>query len=228
MGKVAIVTGANGGIGRAITNELEKVGYTVAKFVIAPVGEENEFVVDITDRTQVENAVKNVIEKFERIDVVVNNAGITKDDIFYRMSYEAWDEVIDVNLTGAFNVTKVCIREIVKNAGVIVNISSVVGIEGNIGQANYSASKAGLIGFTKSLAKEFGRKGVRVNAIAPGFINTPMTEKLPAEFKEKVLERISLRRFGEPEEIAKLVRFLVTEGDYVTGQVIVIDGGLEL
>ncbi len=228
MERVAIVTGANGGIGRAITNELEKVGYAVAKFVIEPSGEENEFVVDITDRSHVENTVKNVIEKFGRIDVLVNNAGITKDDIFYRMSYETWDEVINVNLTGVFNVTKACIREIVKNAGCIINISSVVGIEGNIGQANYSASKAGLIGFTKSLAKEFGRKGVRVNAIAPGFINTRMTEKLPAELKEKVLERISLRRFGEPEEVAKLVRFLVTEGEYITGQVIVIDGGLEL
>lgn len=169
-----------------------------------------------------------MIQKFGRIDMLINNAGITKDNLTYRMSYEDWDSVINTNLTGAFNLVKSCIRDIVKNQGVIINVSSVVGLEGNIGQANYSASKAGLIGLTKSLAKEFGRKNVRVNAIAPGFIETPMTEKLPEEIKKAAIEKISMRRFGKPEEVAKVVRFLVAEATYINGQVIVIDGGMEL
>ncbi|MEN3042498.1 MAG: beta-ketoacyl-ACP reductase [Fervidobacterium sp.] len=227
-GKVAIVTGASGGIGRAIVKELSEEGCTVIGFNYSPFGEENEYIVDITNREAVENAVENVITKYGRIDILINNAGITKDNILYRMSYKDWDEVLNTNLTGAFNMIKSCIREIVKNEGCIVNISSVVGIEGNIGQANYAASKAGLIGLTKSLAKEFGRKNVRVNAVAPGFIKTPMTDKLPDEVKKVALEKISMRRFGKPEEVAKLVRFLVTDGTYINGQVIVIDGGMEL
>lgn len=227
-GKVAIITGASGGIGKAITKELLEEGCTVIGFNYAPSNEGIEYILDITNREAVENAVKDVISKYGRIDILINNAGITKDNLLYRMSYEDWDQVINTNLTGAFNMTKACIREIVKNEGVIINVSSVVGIEGNIGQANYSASKAGLIGLTKSLAKEFGRKNVRVNAIAPGFIETPMTEKLPEEVKKAAIEKISMRRFGKPEEVAKLVRFLVTDGTYINGQVIVIDGGMEL
>lgn len=227
-GKVAIVTGASGGIGRAIVKELSEEGCMVVGFNYSPSGEGNEYIVDITNREAVENAVENVIAKYGRIDILINNAGITKDNILYRMSYKDWDEVLNTNLTGAFNMIKSCIREIVKNEGNIINVSSVVGIEGNVGQANYAASKAGLIGLTKSLAKEFGRKNVRVNAVAPGFIETPMTEKLPDEVKKVALEKISMRRFGKPEEVAKLVRFLVTDGTYINGQVIVIDGGMEL
>ncbi|ABS60464.1 MULTISPECIES: 3-oxoacyl-ACP reductase FabG [Fervidobacterium] len=227
-GKVAIVTGASGGIGRAITKELTEEGCTVIGFNYVPSNEGIEYVLDITNRQAVEEAVKDVIGKYGRIDILINNAGITKDNLVYRMSYEDWDAVINTNLTGAFNMVKACIREIVKNEGVIINVSSVVGLEGNIGQVNYSASKAGLVGLTKSLAKEFGRKNVRVNAIAPGFIETPMTEKLPEEIKKAALEKISMRRFGKPEEVAKLVRFLVTDGTYINGQVIVIDGGMEM
>ncbi|MFN6992381.1 MAG: 3-oxoacyl-ACP reductase FabG [Fervidobacterium sp.] len=227
-GKIAIVSGASGGIGTAITKELEEEGCTVIGFNYVPANKGIEYVVDITDRNTVENAVKDVLEKFGRIDILINNAGITKDSLLYRMSYEDWDTVINTNLTGSFNLIKACIREIVKNEGVIINVSSVVGLEGNVGQANYAASKAGLVGLTKSLAKEFGRKNVRVNAIAPGFIETPMTEKLPEEVKKSAIERISMKRFGKPEEVAKVVKFLVVDGTYINGQVIVIDGGMEL
>lgn len=229
-GKVAIVTGASGGIGKAIVKELAAHGFIVVGFNRS--GEQpsdyHEYVVDVTKREEVESAVERVVKQFGRIDVLVNNAGITRDNLLLRMSYEEWDTVLSVNLTGAFNVTKACIRELMKSRGVVINITSVVGLEGNAGQANYAASKAGLIGFTKSLAKEYGRKGVRAVAVAPGFIETPMTERLPEELKNAALERIALRRFGKPEEVAKLVRFLVLEGDYITGQVIVIDGGLEI
>lgn len=227
-GKVAIVSGASGGIGRAITKELSEEGCTVIGFNRVPSNEGIEYILDITDRKAIEESVEDIKTKYGKIDILINNAGITKDNIFYRMSYEDWDQVINTNLTGAYNLIKACIREIVKNEGTIINISSVVGLEGNIGQANYSASKAGLVGLTKSLAKEFGRKNVRVNAIAPGFIETPMTEKLPDEIKKAAVERISMRRFGKPEEVAKLVKFLVTDGTYINGQVIVIDGGMEL
>jgi 3-oxoacyl-[acyl-carrier protein] reductase len=233
-GKVAIITGASGGIGKAITKEFIEEGCIVVGFNYTPSAENidaqlyHEYILDITDRSAVESAVKDAVQKFGRIDILVNNAGITKDNLVYRMTYEEWDSVINTNLTGAFNMVKATIREIVRNEGVIVNISSVVGLEGNIGQVNYAASKAGLIGLTKSLAKEFGRKNVRVNAIAPGFIETPMTEKLPEEVKKTALEKISMRRFGKPEEVAKLVKFLVLDGTYINGQVIIIDGGMEL
>ncbi|HCI28834.1 MAG TPA: 3-oxoacyl-ACP reductase FabG [Fervidobacterium sp.] len=230
-GKVAIVTGASGGIGKCIVKELLSEGCTVVGFNYvqdSDVNEYTEYIVDITNREQVQDAIKHVIDKFGRIDVLINNAGITKDNLVYRMSYEDWDSVITTNLTGAFNMVKACIRELVKNEGVIINLSSIVGLEGNVGQANYSASKAGLVGLTKSLAKEFGRKNVRVNAIAPGFVETPMTEKLPDAMKKATIERIALRRFGRPEEVAKLVKYLVTDGTYITGQVIIIDGGIEI
>ncbi|HOQ39541.1 MAG TPA: 3-oxoacyl-ACP reductase FabG [Fervidobacterium sp.] len=230
-GKVAIVTGASGGIGKCIVKELLSEGCTVVGFNYVQDSDLNgytEYIVDITNREQVQDAIKHVIDKFGRIDVLINNAGITKDNLVYRMSYEDWDSVITTNLTGAFNMVKACIRELVKNEGVVINLSSIVGLEGNVGQANYSASKAGLVGLTKSLAKEFGRKNVRVNAIAPGFVETPMTEKLPDAMKKATIERIALRRFGRPEEVAKLVKYLVTDGTYITGQVIIIDGGIEI
>mgnify|MGYP001027448204 CR=1 FL=1 len=230
-GKVAIVTGASGGIGRAIVKVLSEDGCAIVGFNFTPSFDASgytEYIVDVTDRSAVENAVKSVLENFGRIDFLINNAGITKDNLVYRMSYEDWDSVINTNLTGAFNMIKATIRELVKNEGVIINISSVVGLEGNVGQVNYSASKAGLIGLTKSLAKEFGKKNLRVNAIAPGFIETPMTERLSGEIKKVALEKISMRRFGKPEEVAKLVKFLIVDGTYINGQVIVIDGGMEL
>ena len=228
-GKVAIVTGASGGIGKCIVKELLNERCTVVGFNYVQDIEltgYTEYIVDITNREQVQRSVKEVLDRFGRIDILINNAGITKDNLVYRMSYEDWDSVIATNLTGAFNMVKTCIREIVKAEGVIINLSSIVGLEGNMGQANYSASKAGLVGLTKSLAKEFGRKNVRVNAIAPGFIETPMTEKLSEEMKKATIERIALRRFGKPEEVAKLVKYLVVDGTYITGQVIIIDGGL--
>ncbi len=228
-GKVAIVTGASGGIGKCIVKELLNERCTVVGFNYVQDIEltgYTEYIVDITNREQVQRSVKEVLDRFGRIDILINNAGITKDNLVYRMSYEDWDSVIATNLTGAFNMVKACIREIAKAEGVIINLSSIVGLEGNMGQANYSASKAGLVGLTKSLAKEFGRKNVRVNAIAPGFIETPMTEKLSEEMKKATIERIALRRFGKPEEVAKLVKYLVVDGSYITGQVIIIDGGL--
>ncbi len=237
-GKAAIVTGGSRGIGRAIVKALAEAGYNVA-FSYASnqaAAEEVEAMVkgfgvdalavksDAASVTDAQALIEQAHKRFGRIDALVNNAGITRDGLLMRMSDEDWAKVIDTNLAGAFYTCRAASRIMLKQrSGTIVNISSVVGVFGNAGQANYAASKAGLIGFTKSLAKEFGSRGVTANVVAPGFIETDMTESVP---KEQLLQHIPLGRLGAPEDIAKAVLFLITSGDYITGQVIHVDGGL--
>ncbi len=237
--KVVVITGAFGGIGKEIA---KKFGFDGAKLGLWDIFIDEEFEnflsenniefisarVDITDEKEVENQTKKIIEKWGTIDVLVNNAGITKDRVIFRMSENDWDDVINVNLKGTFICSKIIGRVMfAKKKGKIVNIASIIGQIGNIGQANYAASKAGIIALTKTAAKEFARAGINVNAIAPGYIETRMTENLPEEIKKNMLENIPLKRFGKPEEVAELVYFLTSEkADYITGQVIRIDGGL--
>lgn len=236
--ELALITGGSRGIGKACALELAKAGYDV---VINYAGNEaaaNETVkevqalgvkgeaykFDVSNKEEAVAAIAQIIEKYGRIDVLVNNAGITKDNLFIRMSDEQWDDVITTNLSSAFYVSNPVVKVMMKQrSGVIINMSSVVGVYGNAGQANYAAAKAGLIGFTKSLAKELGSRGIRVNAIAPGFINTDMTKDLDTS---KFTDFIPLKRMGEVEDIAKTVRFLAEDGTYITGQVIGVDGGL--
>jgi len=238
MDRVALVTGANGGIGSATALKLGMNGFKVilnyhvnkdnAVEIASSLGVENTLLIeaDITNIETVNEMVSKTLEKFGRIDVLVNNAGITRDRTFVKMSKEEWDEVINVNLNGVFNVTKAVIGIMIEQgSGTIINISSIVGEIGNFGQTNYSASKAALIGFTKSLAKEVARKGIRVNAIAPGFVDTEMTRKIPENVKNKILEQIPMGRFATPEEVADAVLFLCNAG-YITGTVIDVNGGM--
>lgn len=236
--KVALVTGGSRGIGKACALELAKSGYDV---IINYVGNEeaaNQSVTelkaagsnalalkfDVTDKEAVEAGVAQVIEKYGKIDVLVNNAGITRDGLFMRMNAENWEAVINTNLNSAFYVTNPVAKLMIKQRqGAIINMASISGVYGNAGQANYSAAKAGLIGMTKALAKELGSRNIRVNAIAPGFINTDMTKDLKLE---GLVEHIPLRRLGEVEDIAKTVKFLAEDATYITGQVIQVDGGL--
>lgn len=236
--KVALVTGGSRGIGRGCALELARAGYDIAinfagneeaanKTVedIKALGVDAEaFKFDVSDKDAADSGVAKVIEKFGRIDVLVNNAGITRDGLFMRMSADNWNAVINTNLSSAFNVSQPVVKVMMKQrSGAIVNMASVVGVYGNAGQANYSAAKAGLIGLTKTLAKELGSRGIRVNAVAPGFINTDMTKDLDTS---KFLDYIPLKRLGEVEDIAKAVKFLAVDTDYVTGQVLEVDGGL--
>jgi len=240
--RVAIVTGASRGIGQAIALELARQG---AKLVLSASSAQNlkdtedklremgcaHFIgvaADVKNAEQVQSVVKNCIDTYGRIDILANNAGITRDNLLALMSESEWDDVLDTNLKSAFLFTKACSRPMIKQkGGSIINISSVVGLTGNAGQANYSASKAGLIGFTKSVAKELAKKNVRANVVAPGFIRTKMTDQLPEELKLKVAAQIALGRLGEPEEIASVVAFLASDmSKYMTGQVLVVDGGL--
>ncbi|MBQ3311018.1 3-oxoacyl-[bacterium] len=238
--KLALVTGGSRGIGKACAIELAKAGYDV---VINYAGNEEAanktvselkslgvdaaaYRFDISDNDAVNNAIKEILEKYGRIDILVNNAGITRDGLFMRMSKENWNAVIDTNLTGAYNVSQAVVKAMVKQrCGAIVNMASIVGIYGNAGQANYAAAKAGLIGLTKSLSKELASRNIRVNAVAPGFIQTDMTKDLDAE---KITEVIPLKRLGEPSDIASAVKFLAVDATYVTGQVLQIDGGLTI
>jgi acetoacetyl-CoA reductase len=238
MNKVALVTGANGGIGSATALKLGMNGFKVilnyhddkgeVVEIANSLGVENSLLIeaDVTNVEAVNEMISKALKKFGRIDVLVNNAGITRDRTFAKMSREEWGEVINVNLNGAFNVTKAVIETMIKQGGgTIINISSIVGEVGNFGQTNYSASKAALIGFTKSLAKEVAPKGIRVNAIAPGFVDTKMTRKIPENVKSKILEQIPMGRFAIPEEIADVILFLCN-ASYITGTVIDVNGGL--
>lgn len=240
-GKVCLITGAASGIGKATTLLFAQEGATVIAGDISKEnldslvkeaeglpGKVDPYVLNVTDRDQIKEVVEKVVQKYGRIDVLVNNAGITKDALLVRMKEEDWDAVINVNLKGVFNVTQMVVPYMIKQRnGSIVNVSSVVGIYGNPGQTNYAASKAGVIGMTKTWAKELAGRNIRVNAVAPGFIETPMTEKLPEKAREAALSRIPLGRFGKPEEVAQVILFLASdESSYVTGQVIGIDGGL--
>ncbi|HRD01473.1 MAG TPA: 3-oxoacyl-[acyl-carrier-protein] reductase [Candidatus Saccharicenans sp.] len=239
--KVSIVTGASQGIGEAIAREIGQEGATIVlvdilKEKLEEVAGRFEaqgikalpVMADVTDLRQVEGVVELVMKDFGRIDHLINNAGVTRDSLLLRMKEEDWDLVLAVNLKGAFNFCRSVVKHMVAaRAGRIVSISSVVGLMGNFGQANYAASKAGLIGFSKSLAKEVAARGITVNCIAPGYIATAMTEKLSEEVKKAFLENIPMKRFGLPEEIAKAVKFLCSdEAAYITGQVISVNGGM--
>ena len=240
--KVALITGATRGIGREIALELAANGFDIAvnyrsekdipedlKKEIESHNVRCEFVqADVSNFEQCESMVKDAIDKFGRIDVLVNNAGITRDGLIMRMKKEDFEAVIDVNLVGTFNVTRNVIPYMIKQrSGRIISLSSVVGVAGNAGQTNYSASKAGIIGFTKSLAKEVASRNILVNAIAPGFIETSMTDVLKDEVKEEILKTIPLRRMGSTKDVANLVKFLASdESSYITGQVICVDGGM--
>ncbi|NLM04400.1 MAG: 3-oxoacyl-[acyl-carrier-protein] reductase [Clostridiales bacterium] len=244
INKNAIVTGGSRGIGKAIALELAANGANVIinyssnkEMADKAVEEIKAFGVkamaiqcDISNSDSVNKMIGLVEEEFEAIDILVNNAGITKDNLLMKMKEEEWQQVMDVNLKGTFLMTKAVIRNMIRQKqGKIINISSVVGVTGNIGQTNYSASKAGVIGFTKSLAKEVSGKGIMVNAIAPGFIETDMTEVLREDIKEKILNNIPLKKFGKPKDVANLVVFLSSDkSNYITGQVIHIDGGMAI
>lgn len=242
MNKVALITGATRGIGRQIAITLSKEGYHIAlnyrkeneeldcvkKEIEANQVECLSVQGDVSNFEDCEKLVKQVIEKFGKIDVLVNNAGITKDMLLMRMKKEDFEQVIDVNLVGTFNVTKNVVSHMLKSrSGRIINISSVVGISGNAGQTNYAASKAGIIGFTKSLAKEVASRNILVNAVAPGFIETSMTDVLKDEVKEEIAKNIPLKRMGTPQDVANVVKFLTSEdSSYITGQVLHVDGGM--
>jgi 3-oxoacyl-[acyl-carrier protein] reductase len=238
--KIAIVTGGAQGIGKEITFQFLQEKAKVAVFDLneenlkkieedfKKYGEILSFKVDVSNFEEVEKNVNKVIDNWRRVDILVNNAGITRDNLILRLSENDWDLVYKVNLKGAFNCIKAAIKFMVKQRyGKIINISSVIGIIGNAGQVNYAASKAGLIGLTKSLAKELGSRNIMVNAVAPGYIQTQMTERLDEKIKQEMLNRIPLKKFGTPQDVAKTVLFLASsDADYITGQVFVVDGGL--
>ena len=242
--KVILITGASQGIGKAtalrfakekaslavnditeqeeqlkeLKNEIEKLG-----------GKASYYLADVANYQEVEKMIQNIKSDLGKLDILINNAGICRDKTLAKMTKEDWQKVIDVNLTGVFNCTKAALALIVNNRGKIINVSSLVGIRGNFGQTNYAAAKAGIIGFTKSLAKEVGRFGVTVNAVAPGFIETKLTQKMPEEIKLMVKKFTPLGRFGKQEEVASLIAFLASkEADFITGSAVSIDGGLSL
>jgi len=241
-GRVSLVTGASRGIGRAIALKLSSLGSRVAvnyryreaeaNSVVGAIisrggGEAVAIKADVADAESVRAMVQQVTDSWGKIDILVNNAGINRDTLLLRMSEQDWDDVIDTNLRGAYLCTRFALRSMIRQGwGRIINISSIAGVMGNPGQSNYAASKGGLIAFTKSVAREMGSRSITVNAVAPGFIVTEMTDKLPPERKQSILAMIPLQRFGEPEDVAELVAFLAAEkAGYITGQVISIDGG---
>ncbi|MEA2103790.1 MAG: 3-oxoacyl-[acyl-carrier-protein] reductase [Candidatus Cloacimonadota bacterium] len=240
-GKTAIITGSARGIGKGIAKSFVDSGANVVIVDIIPEVIEKTvsslqndkskvigYKCDITDANEVSAMVKNAVKEFGKIDILINNAGITKDNLLMRIKPADWQAVIDVNLTGTFLCSQKVSRVMMKQKyGKIINISSVIGIIGNPGQANYAASKGGIISFTKSIAKELALRNINVNAIAPGFIRTDMTDKLPEEVKKNYLKMIPMQKFGTPEDVAKLALFLASEqSSYITGQTISIDGGM--
>ena len=238
--KIALVTGASRGIGRAIALQLARDGFTVVgtatteagadriTAAIREAGEGTGMVLDVTDAGQVQDVVAHINESFGPPLVLVNNAGITRDNLLMRMKDEEWASIIDTNLTSVYRLSKACLRGMMKARwGRIVNIGSVVGATGNAGQANYAAAKAGMVGFTKSLAKEVGSRGITVNTVAPGFIDTDMTRELPEAQRQALLEAIPLGRLGEAEEIAHAVSFLCSDrAGYITGETLHVNGGM--
>lgn len=240
-GKIALVTGGARGIGQEIVLKLAQEG---ANIIISDINKEGALETlkmiedmgregmaadgDISNSDEVDAMVQQAIDQFKRIDILVNNAGVTKDNLLLRMKNEDWDFVLNINLTGSFYCSKAVAKYMVKQKeGSIVNISSVVGVMGNAGQVNYASSKAGLIGLTKSLARELAPRGIRVNAIAPGFIDTEMTKALPEEARNRLITQIPLTRLGTPADIANCVSFLVSEyAGYITGQVVHVNGGM--
>ena len=237
---VTIVTGGSQGIGRSIAEFLASKGSDIVIFDIIDSSEVVQYIrekgrraeffhVDVSNFQMVGEAVDKTVKEMGSVNNLVNNAGITVDKLLLRMKEEDWDRVIRVNLKSAFNCTKAVVRYMMKTGGSIVNISSIAGVMGNAGQANYAASKAGLIGFTKSVAREYGERGIRVNAIAPGFIKTKMTEFLDEKTRETMFKAIPLGRLGEPADVAHVVYFLLSEyGNYITGEVINVNGGLHM
>ena len=240
--QVAVVTGAGRGIGHAIAVRLASEGARVASVSRSEVNARRTadeinarhadaarpYAVDVTDHAAVQQISARILEEFGRVDILINNAGVTRDGLSMRMSIEDWETVIDTNLKGAFSFTQAVMRSMIKRrSGRIINISSVAGLSGNAGQANYAASKAGLIGLTKTLARELASRGITVNAVAPGFIVTDMTDILSDQIKEAILPRIPLGKFGEGEDVAAAVAFLAApEAKYITGQVLTVDGGM--
>lgn len=241
--QIALVTGSTRGIGKEIALSFAKEGAIVmivgrdAQVVEKTVGEmvsqglkAEGFVCDVTNGQNVQEMLNKILDKHKTVDILVNNAGITRDNLLLRMSEDDWDSVISINLKGAFNCTKLVTKVMLKaRKGKIINIASIIGITGNAGQANYAATKAGIIGFTKSVAKEFASRGITVNAVAPGYIQTDMTAQLKDSDRESILQKIPLGRLGNPQDIANVCLFLASqEANYITGQTIVVDGGMAI
>lgn len=240
-GRVSLITGAAQGIGKEIALELARAGSDIAvadilfekaeetaRAIEALKRRAKAYNMDVSNTDEVQKIVSQIVEDFGKIDILINNAGITRDSLLIRMKREDWDKVLNINLTGVFNCTQAVLRWMLKQRhGRIVNIASVVGLMGNAGQSNYAASKAAIIGFSKSIAREIASRGITVNVIAPGYIDSPMTQRLPEEVKKNFLNQIPIPRLGFPSDIAKGVRFLVSDdAEYITGQVLNINGGM--
>ena len=238
-GKVALVTGASRGIGKAIATQLASLGATVIGTATSENGAQaiSDYLADhggkglalnVTDKAAVESAVKQISDEFGGVDILVNNAGITRDNLLMRMKNDEWQDIIDTNLTAIFTLSKAVLRGMMKKrAGRIINIGSVVGVSGNAGQANYAAAKAGVIGFSKSMAREVASRGITINVVAPGFIDTDMTKALTDEQREAIFNDVPANRLGQPEEIAATVAFLSSDGAaYITGETLHVNGGM--